>query len=90
MKKQKMEFNIGPVYMKVEYLDLPSFENENFYKVDSLGDNTIIHRPYNILQEIVLEDYIEYSLGFFEKENYKDYVPVFTWASENGEDPIFG
>lgn len=85
---KEIKLDIG-CYVRAKYLDLPSFENENYYEIDSVGDSCIIYHPYNIIQEIALDNYYEYNLGHFEKEGYKDFVGVFSWTSEYGADSLF-
>ena len=47
---------------------------------------------FNIIQEICNNaGYYEYSLGYFEKEEYGgDFIEVFSWTSVSVADSIFG
>ena len=90
---KELTLNIGPIYVKAERLQDASSYNENYYKVDSIGDSCRTHYPFNIIQEICHEDedYYEYSLGYFENDNYGgEFMEVFSWNSEYGESSIFG
>lgn len=89
---KELKLNIGPLYVKVEHLQDVSCYNENYYKIESVGDSCCIHHPFNIIQEICHEDYdyYEYSFGHFENgEHGGEFIEVFSWASEYGADSIF-
>lgn len=85
---KEIKLNIG-CYVRAKHLELSSFYNENYYEIDSVGDSCIVYHPYNIIQEICLDNYIEYNLGYFEKEGQKDFVGVFSWTTDYGADSIF-
>ena len=86
MKEIKLKIDC---YVRAEHLSDISCYNENYYKIESRGDSCCIHYPYNIIQEICHEDenYFEYNLGYFEG---KDFVEIFSWSSDYGEDSLFG
>lgn len=89
---KELTLNIGPIYVKAEWLRDVSSYNENYYKVESVGNSHCIHYPFNIIQEICNNaGYYEYSLGYFEKEEYGgDFIEVFFWTSVSVADSIFG
>lgn len=89
---KEIKLNIGSLNIRAEHLQDISCYNENYYRIDSVGDSCCIHYPYDIIKEDCYEDYnyYEYSLGFFEKEEYGgDFVEVFSWTSDYGADSIF-
>lgn len=49
---KELTLNIGPIYVKAEWLQDASSYNENYYKVESVGNSHCIHYPFNIIQEI--------------------------------------
>lgn len=89
---KELTLNIGPIYVKAEWLQDASSYNENYYKVESVGNSRCIHYPFNIIQEIYNNaGYYEYSLGYFEKEEYGgEFIEVFSWTSVSVTDSIFG
>ncbi len=89
---KELTLNIGPIYVKAEWLQDASSYNENYYKVESIGNSRCIHYPFNIIQEICTNaGYYEYSLGYFEKEEYGgEFIEVFSWTSVSVTDSIFG
>lgn len=80
-------------YVRAEHLRNISVYNENYYKIESRGDSCGVYHPYNIVREVCHEDedYYEYSLGYFsEGEEFGgNFVEVFSWSSEYGEDSLF-
>ena len=89
---KELKLKIDPIYVKAEWLRDVSSYNENYYKVESVGDSCRTHYPFNIIQEICHEDedYYEYSLGHFENDNYgREFMEVFSWTSDYGESSIF-
>ena len=49
---KELKLNISPLYVKAEWLQDASSYNENYYKIESIGDSCCIHYPFNIIQEI--------------------------------------
>ena len=89
---KELKLNIGPLYVGAEHWQDVSCYNENYYKIESVGDSCCIHYPFNIIQEICHEDYdyYEYSLGYFENgEHGGEFMEAFSWTSEYGADSIF-
>lgn len=85
---KELKLSIGSIYVKAEWLKDISYYNNNYYKIDSCGDSCCLHSN-DIIQEICHEDenYYEYNLGYFENE---EFIEVFSWNSDYGEDSIFG
>lgn len=90
---KEVKLNIGSLLVRVEYLQYASGYNEKYYKIESCGDSCCIYYPFDIIQEIYHEeeDYYEYTLGYFESEEYGgNFAEAFSWTSEYGADSIFG
>lgn len=89
---KELTLNIGPIYVKAEWLQDASSYNENYYKVESAGNSCCIHYPFNIIREVGHnEGYYKYSLGYFEKEECGgEFIEVFSWTSVSIENSIFG
>lgn len=85
---KEIKLNISQLYVRAEHLAHLSCYNNNYYRIDSCGDSCIVHNPFNIIRETCYEedDYFEYTLGFFENE---DFIGVFSWTTDYGEDSLF-